>query len=43
MAPWCFLVWALRYLIVTTNKNFSSFFGKMVMSYQYTALAFDVS
>ena len=42
LAPWCCLVWALRYLIVTTNKNFSSFLGKMVTSHWYTALVFDV-
>ena len=43
LAPWCSLVWALRYLIITTNKNFSSFLGKIVTSHWYTALAFDVS
>lgn len=43
LAPWCPLVWALRYLIVTINKNFFSFLGKMLMSHRCTALAFDIS
>ena len=41
--PWCPLVWALRYPIVTINKNFYSFLGKMVTSHRYTALAFYIS
>ena len=43
LGPRCPLVWDLRYLIITINKNFSSFLGKIVTSHWCTALVFDVS
>ena len=30
LAPWCPLVWALRYLIVTIDEIFPPFLGKVV-------------
>ena len=43
MGPCCPLVWALKDLIITIDKNFSSFLGQMATNHRCKALAFDIS